>query len=131
MSMRVGERNRLLFAIGGVLMTACVRDEPQASRASHSIVADVVISVANQTPREETIFLEARDQRHELGVVPARSSRSFSVPSTAGDSATELRLDARANRTTPGIRSTVFVLSSGRRVVWTLDAAGRGALANR
>jgi hypothetical protein len=131
MSMRVGERNRVLIAIGGILMAACVRDEPQASRASRSIVADVVISVANQTTHEEAIFLEARDQRHALGVVPARSSRSFSVPSTAGDSATELRLEARANRTAPVIRSTAFVLSSGRRVVWTLEAAGGGVVANR
>ena len=131
MSMRVGERNTVLIAIIGVVTVACARGEPEASRPSRSIVADVVISVANQTPDEKHIFLEARAQQHALGVVPARSSRSFSVPSTAGDSATELRLEARADRNAPGIRSTVFVLASGRRVVWTLEAAGGGVLANR
>jgi hypothetical protein len=131
MSTRFGERNRVLIAIMGILIAGCKRDEQRASQPSRSIVVDAIISVANQHSQEEHIFLQAKAHEHALGVVPGRSSRSFSVPSAAGDSTTELRLEARAYRTGPGFRSTPFLLSSGGRVVWTLDAVGGSVLVNR
>lgn len=131
MSTRFGERNRVRIAMVGLLMAACSRDEQGESRASRSIVADAIISVSNQRPQEAHIFLQAMAQEHSLGVVPARSSRSFSVPSAVGQATTELRLEARTRRASPGIRSTIFLLASGRRVEWTLDTTGGGILVTR
>ena len=103
---------------------------PEQPPAPRPIVADVIISVANETLREKRIFLEAGQVEHVLGVFPPNSSRSFSVPSSAGDSTSELKLEARA-RAASSVRSAAFMLSSGKRVVWTLDKSGHGLLVTR
>lgn len=131
MSTRSGERNRIVIALAALFIAACAGDKPQAPRASRPIVVDAVISVANESQQDAHIFLQAKAREHALGVVPARSSRSFSVPSAAGDSTTELQLEARAHRASPGLRSKVFLLSSGRRVVWTLGTTGGDVLVSR
>jgi hypothetical protein len=129
--MRALERNTILMTVLCMPLANCARGEPEPARGSQSIVADVLISVANQTPREKHIFLQGSAIEHTLGVVPGNSSRSFSVPSAAGDSTSELRLEAREPRQAAGLRSSVFLLSSGKRVVWTLNEAGQGLLVNR
>ena len=117
-----------LFAGFHIACSADTRSEQPP--APHYIVADVIISVANETPRDKRIFLEAGPVEHILGDVPANSSRSFSVPGSAGDSTSELQLEARA-RAASNIRSAAFMLSSGKRVVWTLDKTGHGLLVSR
>ena len=134
MEIRRWERNLMVVALlaGGV--PACAPDErpqpPQAQQA-RNIIADVIVLVTNQTPREKRIYLEAGAIEHPLGVVPAHSSRSFSVPSGTADSASALQLEAREARGASGIRSGGFRLSSGQRVIWTLDDAGRSAVVTR
>ncbi len=114
-----------------VVLTACANDEQPAPAVPQSIVADVIVAVTNQTSREQSIVLDVGAIEHSLGAVPSRSSRSFSLPSSAGDSTSELQLEARERRATSGLRSGVFHVSSGQRVVWTLDSRGRGVLVTR
>jgi len=131
MQMRCWERKTNLLAVLAGILVACSSDaRSERPAAPRYIVADVIISVANETPRDKRIFLEAGPMEHILGDVPANSSRSFSVPSSAGDSTSELQLEARA-RATSNIRSAAFMPSSGKRVVWTLDKSGHGLLVTR
>jgi hypothetical protein len=131
MQMRCWERKTNMLALLAGILAACSPDaRSEQPPAPRYIVADVIISVANETPRDKRIFLEAGPMEHILGDVPANSSRSFSLPSSAGDSTSELQLEARA-RATSNIRSSAFMLSSGKRVVWTLDKSGHGLLVTR
>ena len=131
MQMRCWERKTNLLALLAGILIACSPDaRSERPAAPRYIVADVIISVANETPRDKRIFLEAGPTEHMLGDVPANSSRSFSLPSSAGDSTSELQLEARA-RAASNIRSSAFMLSSGKRVVWTLDKSGHGLLVTR
>jgi hypothetical protein len=133
MSMHSCERNKILIAlcVGGALLASCARDAPPPPRASVSIVADEIISVANDTPDEKRIVLTGGAVEHTLGVVTGHSSRSFPMPSGLADSTSVLQLEARERRETTGLRSTVFLISSGKRVVWTLDKSGHGLLVTR
>ena len=124
MEMRRLERNRLLMALLTCALGACARDVAPVPRTSGSIVTDVIIQVNNAASRDKAIFLEARAQEHRLGTVRGHSSRSFSVPSGAGDSTGTLRLEAR-ELAYPTVRSGAFRLAPGDRVVWTLDRTGR------
>lgn len=132
MQMRCWEcKTKHMFALLAGSLIACSSDaRREPTPTPRYIVADVIISVANETPRVKRIFLEAGPVEHILGDVPANSSRSFSVPGSAADSTNELRLEARA-RATSNIRSATFVMSSGKRVVWTLDKAGHESLVSR
>jgi hypothetical protein len=121
----------MLACIPAGMLTACTRDERQQPNASHYIVSDVIVAVTNQTSREKRIFLEVGKVEYSLGSVDGRSSRSFSMPSSAGDSTSELQLEARERRSPSGIRSGGFRVSSGQRVVWTLDQSGRGIVTTR
>jgi hypothetical protein len=120
----------MLALLAGSLIACSSDARREPPPAPRYIVADVIISIANETPREKRIFLEAGAVEHILGDVPANSSRSFSVPSSAGDTTSQLQLEARA-RATSNIRSAAFMLSSGKRVVWTLDKSGHGLLVSR
>ena len=133
MSMHSCERNRILMAlyVGLAGASACARDEPPVPRAPLSIVADEIISVANETSNEKRIVLKGGTVEHTLGVVTGHSSRSFPMPSGLGDSTSALQLEARERRATTGLRSTTFLISSGKRVVWTLDKSGHGLLVTR
>ena len=113
------------------LLSACVQDERPAPAVPQSIVADVIVAVTNQTSMEKSIVLDVGAIEHSLGAVPGGSSRSFSLPSSAGDSTSDLQLEARVGRAAPGLRSPVFRVSSGQRVVWTLVEGGRGVLVTR
>ena len=131
MQMRCWEcKTNVLALLAGSLIACSPDARPERSAAPRYIVADIIISVANQTPRDERIFLEAGPVEHMLGDVPANSLRSFSVPSGAGDSTSQLQLEARA-RATSKLRSSAFMLSSGKRVVWTLDKGGHELLVSR
>lgn len=124
------ERNNLVMALLTCFASACAHDDAPPTRAPSSIVADVIIAVTNQTSQDKRIFLEAGVKEHPLGVVRGHSTRSFSVPSGAGDSTSDLRLQARQHPFAP-VRSGVFRLSSGDRVAWLLDRNGRGRAVTR
>jgi hypothetical protein len=130
MEMRCLERNTLVMGLFACSVIACAREEPPAPRAARYIVADIIIAITNQTSRDKSIFLEAGSGEHRLGIVPGHSTRSFSVPRGAGDTTSDLRLEARELRTA-AIRSGTFRLSSGDRVVWMLDSTGRGRAVTR
>ena len=130
MEMRCLERNRILMAVLLCAVGACATDRAPVPRASGSIVADVIIQVINQSPRDKRIVLEAGAREHHLGIVRGRSARSFSVPSGAGDSSGALRLEAR-EQPFPAVRSALFRMSPGDRVNWLLDRTGRGVALTR
>ena len=117
--------------VAGLAYACAATEDTQKSRASRSIVADVILTVDNRTSRAVVIYLEADTLHDSLGVVPRRASRSFALPSAAGDSTSALRLEARDRRDTPGIRSDVFRAAPGHQVVWTLDRTSAGALTMR
>jgi len=123
-------RIRLLMVLAS-LTSACATEDHRKPPPSRSVVADVILTVDNPTSRRVIIYLESGVTRDSLGVVPRRSSRSFSMPSTAGDSTSVLRLEARERRTVAGVRSNVFHVSSGHHVVWTLGRIGSGVLTMR
>ena len=123
-------RLRLLMVLAS-LISACATEDYRKPPPSRSVVADVILTVDNQTSRRVMIYLESGVIRDSLGVVPRRSSRSFSMPSTMGDSTSLLRLEARERRTVAGVRSDVFRVSSGHHVVWTLGRIGSGVLTMR
>jgi hypothetical protein len=114
-----------------ILASACGTDDRREPPPSRSIVADVILTIENRRSQAALIYLEAGTFRDSLGVVPRRSSRSFSLPSGAGDSTNALRLEARERRTVPGLRSEAFHLSSGHQVVWTLDRSRTTAVTMR
>ena len=128
--MRCLERNRRLAALLMCAVGSCATDVAPLPRTPSSIVADVIIRVSNQSSRDKGIFLEAGAKEHRLGIVRGHSSRSFSVPSGAGDSTSALRLEARERPYSP-LRSGVFRLSPGDRVIWMLDRSGRSLAITR
>lgn len=119
------------MAILAAVISACAGHDQTVPPASRSIVADVIISVDNRSPRPKLIYLDAGRAEHSLGPVPARSSRSFSLPSAAGDSTADLRLEARDRRGGTLERSPAFRVSSGQRVRWELDQYGSGSVLTR
>ena len=121
----------LLLIISGVACSPDAHNERHALAVSHQIIADVVVTVANRTSREKRIYLTAGQARHALGTVTGRSSRSFSVPSSAGDSTTALRMEADDARGSRLNRSDIFHLVSGQRAIWTIDGGTRGVLTMR
>ena len=101
------------------------------TRAPRFIVADVMVSVSNQSAREMQIYVGSATQEHVLGPVPGRSSRSFSLPSGLGDSTRALHFEARAGRQTPGVRSDPFSVSPGEQVRWVIGERGGGTVTKR
>ena len=130
--------HRLCIAVGcGVLLvaalTSCARENAHdaAPPLPRRIVADVIVSVTNATSRLQRISLQVGAAELSLGEVPGHSSRSFAVPSGAGDSTMLLQMAARDGRSHNRILSTGFHLASGQRAVWSLDESGRGVLTMR
>lgn len=126
--MRSLKRNIVRIALVVCVVTAPSCDGPPTNRTPTNIVADMSISVTNETPDKRTIFLEADAIEYALGVVPARSSRSFPVLSGFEHSVSNLRLEARGS-SHRGLRSSAFRLAPGDRFVWVLRPPGAGAAA--
>lgn len=123
----------LVLTISGTV-PACSGDTgrpPQALTASHEIIADVIVTVTNHTSRLKQIYLSAGQTRHTLGAVPERASRSFSVPSGAGDSTIALYMEASEAGSSDFQRSDAFHLASGQRAIWTIEGNGTGVLTMR
>ena len=118
-----------ILAVGSCAPAAS--SAPDSAQQHRDIVADVIVSVTNQTSREQQIYLLAGAAAHPLGAVPGQASRSFSVPSDAGDSTTTLWMEARQQRAPRSLRSDSFHLSPGQRAVWTVAERGRGVLTMR
>ena len=113
--------------------TGCAQENARdtAHPPSRRIVADVIVSVTNATSRLQRISLQVGATELSLGEVPGHSSRSFSVPTGAGDSTVLLQMAARDGRSHNRTLSTGFHLVSGQRAVWNLDESGRGVLTMR
>ena len=124
-------RRALRVVVAASVLPACASNEPHESPGPRYIVADVIVSVDNRTSRPMFIYVEAGAMQHVLGEIPKEASRSFSLPSGAGDSTSALQLEAREHRTTPGVRSDTFHVTSGQRVSWTLARDGSSAVTTR
>jgi hypothetical protein len=128
---RIAARRTLRAVLLASLLSGCAPDDEREPPASRSIVADVIIAVDNRSWRPMSIYVEAGQTEHSLGAVPGRSSRSFSLPSGAGDSTTDLQLEARERHAGARVRSRVFRVSSGQRISWTLQRSGSGTMTLR
>lgn len=115
----------------GVLQSGCERSPQPVESSPRSVVADVIVSVSNQTRRRMQIYLEAGVSEHVLGVLDARSSRSFSLPSGLGEAMSALQFEARERGAVTGFRSGVFSLSPGQQALWTFDEGGSRAVTTR
>lgn len=113
------------------LLLGCNAAPPPGGGGPHFVVADVIVSVSNQSSRELQIYVGSGSQERELGPVPGRSSRSFSLPSGLGDSTEPLHFEARARRSTTGIRSDTFSVSPGEQVLWAVREQGSRAVIKR
>jgi len=138
MERRSREGNKLHWRLSRIrlvavvcLLSSCTTETHREPRVSRSIVADVILTIDNRTSRAVMIVLEAGTTRDSLGVVLSRSSRSFSMPSTASDSTLLLRFEARENHTGRGFRSEAFRLSSGHQAVWVIDRTRNDAVTMR
>jgi hypothetical protein len=123
-------RNVPLIMLILATLSACDREDALPRPRPESIMPDMIISVRNRTDRDKAIVLTIGAREHALGVVRARSSRGFSVPSGAGRASSKLHLEAR-DRLFPLVRSDTFHFSSGEWVDWTLDATGRALVIRR
>jgi hypothetical protein len=128
---RIAARSTLLAVVMAGLLSGCASDDQREPPTPQSIVADVIIAVDNRGWRPMLIYVEAGQTEHSLGAVPGRSSRSFSLPSGAGDSTTDLQLEARERRAGARVRSQPFRVSSGQRISWTLQRSGTGTITMR
>ncbi len=129
-SMRVLRMFRGLLLV--LLASGCKSgDEARTLPASRSIIADVVVSVDNRTSNPVLIYAGAGDVSEPLGTVPRMALRSFSVPSSLNQPVQVLHLDARGQNGTPRAHSQSFRLSSGHRVIWTLDRTHNGTVTMR
>ena len=113
------------------LASACMPGERATPPPSRSIIADVVVSVENHEDRSVMIYVVAGSMHDSLGVVSRHSTRSFSMPSAVGRSPSPLRLEARGDDESARLRSDDFRLSSGHRVLWTIDGGRPGPLTIR
>src|SRR5258706_11627338 len=87
------------------LLHGCDPAPPPDAGEPHFVIADVIVSVANQSPRELQIYVGSRALEHSLGSVAGHSTRSFSLPSDLGQFAESLHFEAREPRSATGIRS--------------------------
>ena len=131
--MRATKTERLIRrVIGlGVILLGCNSAPRPDTGAPHFVVADVIVSVTNQSQRELQIYLGSGAQEHSLGPVPGRSSRSFSLPSGLGDSTGLLHFEARARREATAVRSDSFSVSPGQQVLWVVGERGGGTVTKR
>ena len=113
------------------LLAGCESVPRPDTGAPHFVVADVIVSITNRSPRELQLYVGTAALEHALGPVPRRSSRSFSLPSELGDPHGPLHFEARTLRATSGIRSDTFSISPGHQVLWAIDASGGGAVTKR
>ena len=113
------------------LCVACDSAPRPDTGTPHFVVADVIVSITNRSPRELQLYVGTAALEHALGPVPRRSSRSFSLPSDLGDPQVPLHFEARALRAASGIRSDTFSISPGQQVLWAIDARGGGAVTKR
>lgn len=125
-----GVRSVIYLAFIG-LIVACSGNEQSAPPVSRSIIADVIVSVDNQTRNPLSIHVGAGSVTESLGVVSGRSVKSFAMPSGLGTPASLIQLEARGRKGRSNVRSASFTLSSGHRLIWTLDRTKNGTVTIR
>ena len=121
-------RNVARFA---ALILGCNPPPPSDPGAPHFVVADVIVSVTNQGPRELQIYVGTAALARVLGPVPGHSTRSFSLPSRLGDSTRPLHFEARERRNSSGLRSGTFNISPGEQVRWSIGEHGSEVVTKR
>lgn len=131
--MRATKSRRLVRRViaFGALLSGCNSAPQPDTGAPHFVIADVIVSITNQSPREMQIYVGTTALEHVLGGVPGRSSRSFSLPSDLGDPKGLLHFEARARRETAGIRSDTFSVAPGQQVLWTISEHSSGPVTKR
>ena len=113
------------------VISACSGNEQSMRPVSRSIIADVIVSVDNQTMSPLSIHVGSGQVTESLGVVSGRSVKSFAMPSGLGPAESSMRLEARGRRGMSSVRSASFKMSSGHRLVWTLDRTKNGTVTIR
>ena len=115
----------------GALMLGCSAAPKQDTTPPRFVVADVIVSVTNQSPGALQIYAGTSVLELPLGTVSGRSSRSFSLPSELGRATGPLHFEARTLRQTTGVRSDTFRVSPGQQVRWTVEAHLSGPVTMR
>ncbi len=82
----------------------------------------MIVQVQNASGKTRQVLLESDTQQRMLGDVPARASRSFSLPSGLGPEAAGLRFLARNRQDT--LHSSSFHVMPGQMVIWSFDDKG-------
>ena len=72
-----------MLLLGAVTSIACRADSPALKPAERLVVADVILTVDNQSRRPARVSLEWDRVETALGEVPRNATRSFSLPSEA------------------------------------------------
>jgi hypothetical protein len=108
-----------------VLLTACEPEARAENQSQRFVVADVILTVANQSARTMQVSLESDTLEQLLGDVSSSASRSFSLPSTVVGTASTLHLKA-VHDGAAVVRSDAFAIQRGQKVVWTFSGTGRG-----
>ena len=113
------------------IIAACSSNDQSVPPVSRSIIADVIVSVDNQTMNPLSIHVGAGQVTESLGVVSGRSVKSFAMPGRLGTAASPIRLEARGRRGMSNVRSASFKMSAGHRLIWTLDRTRNGTVTIR
>lgn len=125
MGMRHPTRHLLTALLLGAA-AGCRSPLAESHGPGRSIVADVILSVRNDSRATAAISLEVGDSGYSLGGVGSGSSRAFSLPAgVVGDEARDIRFAAKVDGTV--IRSDALQIVPGRKLVLTIDASGRRA----
>lgn len=131
--MRVTLSQRLFpgLAACAILFLGCDSAPPADPGTPHFVVADVIVSVTNRSPRGLQISVGTESLDRPLGEVSARASRSFSLPSDLGRPEAPLHFEARAARQSAVTRSEQFSVAPGQQVLWTIGEHGTGPVTKR
>lgn len=114
-----------LVAAMAVVAAGCATGGEEAYQAPAGDGFDVVINVENDQWYEMRIFVEGGIGAQKiLGNVPARSSRTFTLPRQLVGSASELRLIADPRGSARQIISQPLDMSRGHNVQWQLQSSG-------
>ena len=126
----IGKRNMIRFVqrlLCATLLTTCTPEARVDGDRGPLVVADVMLTVINHSPRPARISLESDTLDHHLGDVSSSASRSFSLPSSLAGASSPLRLKA-VHDGAQAIRSDDFDVQHGQKVVWTFTGTGRGTV---
>lgn len=103
-------------------------EKPAGDQQPRFVMADVIVSVRNESGRATQVSLGAKGETRRLGSVPSHAARSFSLPS---DLERVGGLTFQASGRSGMIRSQPFEFEPGQRIVWTFDDRGSRSVISR